>query len=153
MSDGAIPWKTKRRASVALSPVEVEYMVVWQAAKEADWLDGLLEGFGIDLRTPPIIFGDSSSACTNPRLPSAVEAHRHSVPLHSGACPNESARRQVHPYKSNDSGRTHQIASSSSAYRIQGDDGCLQEELARSWASTTRRSVRICYINAVTNNR
>jgi len=34
MGDGAIPWKTKKQSSVALSPVEAEYIAMCQGAKE-----------------------------------------------------------------------------------------------------------------------
>jgi len=49
----------KKRTSVALS-VDAEYM--GQAVQEAVWLTSLLEDFCIELRTPPIIVGDSQGA-------------------------------------------------------------------------------------------
>ena len=62
MGDGAITWKTKKQSSVALSSVEAEYMGMCQAAKEAVWITGLLEDFGITLRSPVIIYGDNQGA-------------------------------------------------------------------------------------------
>jgi len=62
MGDGGIYWKTKKQTSFALSSVEAEYMAMCQAAKEAIWLTGLLEDFGIDLQSPIVIFGDSQGA-------------------------------------------------------------------------------------------
>ena len=62
IGDAAISWKTKKQSSVALSSVEVEYMAMCQAVKEAVWLTGLLKDFGIDLRSPIVIFGDSQGA-------------------------------------------------------------------------------------------
>jgi hypothetical protein len=62
MGDCAILCKMKKQSSIALSSVEVEYMVMCQAVKEAIWLTGLLEDFGIDLQTPLIIFGDNQGA-------------------------------------------------------------------------------------------
>ena len=62
MGDGAIMWKTKKQSSVALSSVEAEYMGMCQAAKEAVWITGPLEDFGITLRSPVIIYGDNQGA-------------------------------------------------------------------------------------------
>ena len=62
IGDGVISWKTKKQSSVALSSVEAEYMAMCQAAKEAVWLTGLLKDFGIDLRSPIVVFGDSQGA-------------------------------------------------------------------------------------------
>jgi len=142
MYSGLCSWK--KQTSVALSSVEAECMAMCQAAKEAVWLTGLLKDFITDLRTNHLRRQPRRTcACAKPSLPSPVEAHRHSVPLHSGGCPNGSDHRQLHPHKRNDSGCAHQIAPSSWAHRIHGGDGRLQEELAWSWTSTTRGSVRI----------
>jgi len=48
MGNGIVSWKTRKQTSVALSSVEAEYMAMCQAAKEAFWLTGLLEDFGLD---------------------------------------------------------------------------------------------------------
>ena len=62
LGDAAVSWKTKKQNSIALSSVEVEYMAMCQAAKEAVWLTGFLEDLGIDLEAPPVIFGDNQGA-------------------------------------------------------------------------------------------
>jgi hypothetical protein len=43
---GAISWMRKRQAVVALSTIEVEYMVASHASKEAIWLQILCSGIG-----------------------------------------------------------------------------------------------------------
>ena len=62
MGNGAISWKLKKQTSVALSSVEAEYMAMCQAGKEAIWLTGLLEDFGINLQSPIVVFSDSQGA-------------------------------------------------------------------------------------------
>ena len=48
---------------MALSSVEAEYMAMFQAAKEAVWLTGLLKDFGMYLSSPiVVIYGDSQGA-------------------------------------------------------------------------------------------
>jgi hypothetical protein len=44
---GAISWMSKRQAVVALSTIEVEYMVGTHASKEAVWLHRLCSGIGL----------------------------------------------------------------------------------------------------------
>ena len=58
----AVSWKSMKQTSVALSTVESEYMALCQGAKEALWLNGLLEGLGTELRTPLIIYDDNQGA-------------------------------------------------------------------------------------------
>lgn len=62
MGDGAVSWKMKKQTSIALSSVEAEYMAMCQAAKEAVWLTGLLNDFGIGLQAPMILFSDNQGA-------------------------------------------------------------------------------------------
>ena len=64
-------------------------MAMCEAAKEAAWLAGLLEDFGLDLWFPLVILGD------NQGLPT-LEAYHHSVPLHSRACSSRTTHRQVY---------------------------------------------------------
>ncbi len=59
---GIVSWKSSKQKSVALSTVESEYMAMCQAAKEAVWLNGLLEDLGIELRSPLLIYGDNQGA-------------------------------------------------------------------------------------------
>jgi len=111
-----LSWKTKKQTSVALSSVEAEYMAMCQAAKEAVWLTGLLKDFSIDLRTPPIIFGDSEGALALAHNPAFHPRSKHiAIQYHftRRLVQNGSAHRQVHSHKCNDSGRAHQIAPSS----------------------------------------
>ena len=58
-----------------------------EAAKEAAWLPGLLEDFGLYLWSPLVILGD------NQGLP-MLEAYRHPVPLHLRACSSRTTHRQ-----------------------------------------------------------
>lgn len=61
MGLAVVSWFNRKQKSVALSSVEVEYMVASQASCEAIWLRKLLVGlFGQELR-PTIIYCDNQS--------------------------------------------------------------------------------------------
>jgi len=49
--------------------VEVEYMAIYQAAKEAEWLAGLLEDIGITSQAPLLIHGDNQGALARAQNP------------------------------------------------------------------------------------
>jgi len=48
-----------------------------QAAKEAVWLNGLLEDFGIELRSPFIIYGDNQGALALAQNPDTHPRSKH----------------------------------------------------------------------------
>ena len=52
-------------------------MALCQAAKEAAWLNGLLEGLGMELRTPLIIYGDNQGALALAQNPDAHPRSKH----------------------------------------------------------------------------
>jgi hypothetical protein len=84
---GAVSWKSKKQTSVARSTVESEYMAMFQAAKEAVWLNGLLEDLGIELRTPLIIYGDNQGA-----LALTLNPDFHPRSKHVGISPENSTK-------------------------------------------------------------
>ena len=47
MANGPVSWRPKRQKTVALSSCEAEYMALTEAAKEAMWMGGLLQGLGL----------------------------------------------------------------------------------------------------------
>ena len=42
-----VRWKSTLQSTVALSTIEVEYMEITEAVKEAIWLQGLLDDLGV----------------------------------------------------------------------------------------------------------
>jgi hypothetical protein len=75
MGDGIVLWKSKKQTSVALSSVEAEYMAMCQAAKEAVWFIGLLQGISIGLCTPFTLYSDNQGVLALAQNPMF---HRHS---------------------------------------------------------------------------
>ncbi|XP_038887229.1 secreted RxLR effector protein 161-like [Benincasa hispida] len=57
-----VSWKSSLQSMVALSTIEVEYMALTEAFKEAIWLNELVEEFQISLKDDLVIFCDSQSA-------------------------------------------------------------------------------------------
>ena len=53
-----ISWKSILQSTVALSTMEVEYMAITEAVKEAMWLQGLLDDLGVGQKQV-IVFCDS----------------------------------------------------------------------------------------------
>ena len=94
MGNGAVSWRTKNQTSVTLSSIEAEYIAMWQAAKEAVWLTGLLEDLELDLRSHLIGFGDNQRAHATPHYPPALKPHRDSVSSYSRVRPNGIAHRK-----------------------------------------------------------
>jgi len=60
MGNGANSWEPRKQTSVA----EAEYMC--QAAKEAIWLEGLLEDFRVDLKTSMLVYDEPSHSHRTP---------------------------------------------------------------------------------------
>ena len=48
LSQAPVSWHFILQSTVALSTTEAEYMAMTEAMKEAIWLQGLLDGLGID---------------------------------------------------------------------------------------------------------
>ena len=47
LAKAPVSWRSTLQSTVALSTTEAEYMAVTEAAKEAIWLQGLLEDLGV----------------------------------------------------------------------------------------------------------
>ena len=63
-----VSWKSQLQSIVALSTIEVEYIAVTEAIKEAIWLQGLLREINV-FKGKAVIFTDSQSSlqlCKNP---------------------------------------------------------------------------------------
>ncbi|KAL0726856.1 hypothetical protein Bca4012_022949 [Brassica carinata] len=61
VGDNVVSWKSRLQPVVALSTTEAEYIALTEAVKEAIWLKGLLEDFGVK-QGPISIWCDSQSA-------------------------------------------------------------------------------------------
>jgi len=48
LSQVPVSWHSTLQSTVTLSTIEVEYMAMTEAMKEAIWLQGLLDDLGID---------------------------------------------------------------------------------------------------------
>ena len=51
---GAVSWSSKKQSIVAQSTTEAEYIAAAEAAKEAIWLNSLLDSFGCKAQTPKL---------------------------------------------------------------------------------------------------
>ena len=56
-----VSWKSTLQSTVALSTMKAEYMTITEAVKEAIWLQGLLDDFGVGQKQVTV-FCDSQSA-------------------------------------------------------------------------------------------
>ncbi len=74
---GAVSWKSTKQKSVALLTVESEYMAMCQAAKEAVWLNGLLEDSGVEVRSPLIIHSDNQGMLALAQNPDTHPCSKH----------------------------------------------------------------------------
>ena len=61
LAKAPVSWRSTLQSTVALSTTEAEYMAVTEAAKEAIWLQGLLEDLGV-VQKQVNVFCDSQSA-------------------------------------------------------------------------------------------
>lgn len=59
---GPVTWSSKKQSSVCLSTTEAEYVAAAQAAKEAIWLQELLQDIGEQIVKPTPIYIDNQSA-------------------------------------------------------------------------------------------
>jgi hypothetical protein len=112
---GSVSWKSKKQTSVALSTVESEYMAMCQAAKEAVWLNGLLEDLGVELRTPLIIYGDNQGALALAQNPDFHPRSKHiDIQYHftRELSPCRTYHYQVSPHQTHDRRRAHEAAPS-----------------------------------------
>jgi len=62
MSGGAVSWSSKRQATVALSTVEAEYVVMSRCAQQMVWMNSWLDEVGIEHTLPGLIKGDNRGA-------------------------------------------------------------------------------------------
>ena len=62
MAGGAVTWSSKRQATVALSTIEAEYVVMSRCTQQMIWTQTWLDEVEIEHDTPGIIRGDSRGA-------------------------------------------------------------------------------------------
>ena len=66
MCGGAVPWRSKKQSSIALSSVEAEYISSCTASKEAIWLSNVLKEILHTSNTTPIhLLVDSSGSISS----------------------------------------------------------------------------------------
>ena len=61
LTKAPVSWKSTLQLTVALSTMKAEYMTITEAVKEAIWLQGLLDDFGVGQKQVTV-FCDSQSA-------------------------------------------------------------------------------------------
>src|ERR1700754_4486844 len=87
MSGAAISWKSRRQVTVAGSTVEVEYMAVGDATKEALWLRSLLSGLSIiDPQFPTRILVDNQGSIHLAKNPLVSDRSKHIDIRHHFIC-------------------------------------------------------------------
>jgi hypothetical protein len=62
MAGGVVTWSSKRQATVALSTVEAEYIVMSQCAQQMVWMQTWLDKIKVEHHLPSVIKGDSRDA-------------------------------------------------------------------------------------------
>jgi hypothetical protein len=62
MAGGAVSWSSKRQATVALSTVEAEYVVMSRCAQQIVWMHSWLREVAVNYATPGVIKGDNRGA-------------------------------------------------------------------------------------------
>jgi hypothetical protein len=64
MAGGPVTWSSKRQATVALSTVEAEYVVMSRCAQQMVWMQSWLDEVKIPHTLPGLIKGDNRRAIT-----------------------------------------------------------------------------------------
>ncbi|EIW72472.1 hypothetical protein TREMEDRAFT_26072, partial [Tremella mesenterica DSM 1558] len=77
MNDSPITWSSKRQATVSSSTVEAEYIAMAEAAKEAQWLRGLLREIGYDQLNPTVLNCDNQGSISLARRPGTHQRTKH----------------------------------------------------------------------------
>jgi hypothetical protein len=60
---GAVSWRTRRQRSVTLSSTEAEYCALTEAAKEAIWMQGLMNELGLKQNEVPLFEDNKGAIC------------------------------------------------------------------------------------------
>ena len=78
MAGAAVCWKSRRQVTVAASTVEVEYMAIGDATKEALWLRSLFFELNIqDLNYPTRILVDNEGSVSLAKNPLLSDCSKH----------------------------------------------------------------------------
>ena len=76
--NGAISWKSELQECIATSLTEAEYVVAFDATKEALWLGRLAHTFRqVDSDSAPVVYSDSQSAVALSKNPVHHNASKH----------------------------------------------------------------------------
>ena len=62
MAGAAVSWSSKKQPSTALSSTEAEYLALTHSAKEAIWIQSLLDDLGIPFLGAMTLLGDNQGA-------------------------------------------------------------------------------------------
>ena len=77
VGDGAITWRSKKQATIALSSTEAEYVALSEAGREACWLRNLYDELGYTQPAPTLIMGDNDSSIAMARNPQFHKRSKH----------------------------------------------------------------------------
>ena len=74
---GAITWRSKKQATIALSSTEAEYVALSEAGREACWLRNLYEELGFPQTSPTTIKGDNDGSIAMVKNPQFHKRAKH----------------------------------------------------------------------------
>ena len=79
LGGGAISWRSVKQSCVADSTMEVDYVVAYEAAKEAIWLKKFLSDLGVMRieQVPITLFYDNSGVVTQSKYPRNHKKAKH----------------------------------------------------------------------------
>ena len=66
---GAITWRSKKQATIALSTTEAEYVALAEAVREAKWLHCLYGELGFPQTEPIVLLGDNDGSISMTKNP------------------------------------------------------------------------------------
>ena len=75
--NSTICWCTMEQNSVAASSTEAEYMALYEAVREAMWLDSLALTININIKRPILIYEDNNSCISIANNPTNHEKSKH----------------------------------------------------------------------------
>jgi hypothetical protein len=74
---GAVTWRSKKQATIALSSTEAEYVALSEAGQEACWLKNLYEELGYIPKEPILIRGDNDESIAMAKNPQFHKRLKH----------------------------------------------------------------------------
>jgi hypothetical protein len=74
---GAITWRSKKQAMIALSSTKAEYVALSEASREAMWLWALYKELGFEQIEPTLNLGDNDSSIAMAKNPQSHKWAKH----------------------------------------------------------------------------